>query len=164
MMLSHSSPQAGRSDAARAMRRGVTLTEMMIVLVLLGILAAIAFPGFARGSERSNVRTSKQRIASYLAVTRAAAIQRGRVARFVRTGNTIKVLVDSANTQGVFAPVIDLAEQGVTFTPTRDTISFDPRGLAFGFTGTAHLVVQKGSSRDSVCVMGMGRISTAGCS
>jgi prepilin-type N-terminal cleavage/methylation domain-containing protein len=152
-----------RARATRAVPRGVTLTELMIVICLLGILAAVAFPSFARGSERANVRTSKQRIASYLAVSRAAAIQHGRVARFVRTGNTMKVLVDSAGTQGVFAPVIDLAEQGVTFTPTRDTISFDPRGLAFGFTGTARLVVQKGSASDSVCVMGMGRISTAGC-
>lgn len=148
----------------RATRRGVTMPELLIVLSLLGILSLIAFPSFARSSDRLGVRSSKQRIASYLAVSRAAAIQHGRVARFVRTGNTIKVLVDSANTQGTFAPVIDLGQEGVTLTPTRDTIAFDPRGLAFGFTGTARLVVQKGSSLDSVCVMGMGRISTTGCS
>jgi prepilin-type N-terminal cleavage/methylation domain-containing protein len=145
--------------------RGFTLIETLVVMALLGILAAVAFPRLARSTTSMSVRGSKQRVASYLAVARSAAIQRGRVARFVRTGNTIKVLVDSANTQATFARVIDLgADQGVTVTPTRDTIAFDPRGLAFGFNGTARIVLRKGTYSDSVCVIGMGRISTNGCS
>lgn len=145
--------------------RGYTLIESLVVMALLGILAAVAFPRLARSTSSMAVRGSKQRIASYLAVTRSAAIQRGRMARFVITGNTIKVLVDSAATQTTFARVIDLgADQGVTITATRDTIPFDPRGLASGFSGTARIVVQKAGARDSVCVIGMGRISTSGCS
>lgn len=146
-------------------KRGFTLIEMLVVMALLGILAAVAFPRLARSTTTMGVRASKQRVASYLAVARSAAIQRGRVARFVRTGNTIKVMIDSANTQATFAKPIDLgADLGVTVVPTRDTIAFDPRGLAFGFNGTERIVVQKGSVRDSVCVIGKGRISTSGCS
>ncbi len=144
---------------------GFTIIEALVVIALLGILAAVALPRLASSTDSVSVRGSKQRVASYLAVARSAAIQRGRVARFVRTGNTIKVMVDSASTQTTYAPVIDLgADQKVTVTPTRDTIAFDPRGLAFGFTGTARIVLQRGSALDSVCIMGMGRISTNGCS
>lgn len=145
--------------------RGYTLIETLVVIALLGILAAVAFPRLARSSDSMSVRTSKQRVASYLAVTRSAAIQRGRMARFVITGNTIKVLVDSAATQATFAKVIDLgADQRVSISATRDTIPFDPRGLASGFSGTARIVVSRAAARDSVCVIGKGRISTSGCS
>ena len=144
--------------------RGYTLVEMVMVLVVAGILLTIISPKLTALGTKLTVRSSTQKIATYLAQARAAAIENGRPAAFIRNGNTIAVAVDTGTKQVAYTGTVDLfTEHGVTLSATQDTVRFDPRGIASGLGSTLTIVVSKASIRDSVCVIGLGRISTKDC-
>ena len=58
-------------------RKGFSLIEMITVVVLIGIIAAIGFPRLRDALEKQNVRSAKALIATMAATARGAAIQRG---------------------------------------------------------------------------------------
>jgi prepilin-type N-terminal cleavage/methylation domain-containing protein len=58
-------------------RRGFTLLELCLVLLIAGTLAAVAVPHFGRAYDRIAVRAAATELAGALAVTRAAAIRAG---------------------------------------------------------------------------------------
>ena len=54
-------------------RKGFSLIEMITVLVLIGIIAAIGFPRLRDALEKQNVRSAKALIATLAATARGAA-------------------------------------------------------------------------------------------
>lgn len=146
---------------------GVTLVEMVIVFVLIGIITAISLPKLADSTDVLAVRSARQEIASYISQARAVSIQTGRVARFVRNGNVIQLMVTS--TTGVttlFASQNLGSGNGVTLAASpSDTISFDPRGvlLSGASTSSPKIRVSRNGVQDSVCVVGWGKVSISQC-
>jgi prepilin-type N-terminal cleavage/methylation domain-containing protein len=51
--LSRAEPDAARGPAARRGAAGFTLVEMLVVLAILGLLAALAFPALTRAYDRA---------------------------------------------------------------------------------------------------------------
>jgi prepilin-type N-terminal cleavage/methylation domain-containing protein len=145
---------------------GFTIIEILIVIAIIGIAAAMAFPKLSGRVTTLNVRSAKQEVAAYLARARAAAIQNGRAAQFVRNGNVIEVQVDS-DTGAVLLGAKDLFDaHGVSVSAWANpaVIRFDPRGIADALGGTRAIVLSKAGVSDSVCVLGFGKVSTEGCS
>lgn len=58
-------------------QRGVTLIELMVVVVLIGVLAGIASPGIFRAIERQNAVAVAAGVASALRTARNQAMSRG---------------------------------------------------------------------------------------
>ena len=146
-------------------RPGYTLIEMMTVLVVIGTVMMLTAPRLGRMRENAAMRSARSQTVAYLARARAVALQRGREARFVRNGDQISVTVDSSGTQVNVARPMDLRVAfGVSLSATRDQISYDPRGFAFGNASLEKVQLTRGTLRDSVCVSKLGKAMYRGCS
>jgi prepilin-type N-terminal cleavage/methylation domain-containing protein len=147
-------------------RSGYTLAEMMVVLIIFGVVTALSIPRLHGAQSSAGLRSARTQTAIYLEQAHALAVQRGRQARFVRSGNVVTVTVDSSGTQVVYGRAHDLSEEhrvSIAAT-TQDTIMFDARGFATNISTTAKVVLTRDGMRDSVCVAKIGKIITRGCS
>lgn len=153
----------------RELRDGFSLIEMMIVVVLLAGVTAMSAPRIAEIRHSSNMASARQQLTASLASARAAAIQKGRPALFVRSGNEIRVVVPmGAAPEGIIVPRRDFVTEYKVRVETAgaatDTIQFDARGMASPrLTGTGVYLLVGASRRDSVCVGVVGQLYPRGC-
>jgi type IV fimbrial biogenesis protein FimT len=110
--------------------RGVTLVEVLIVMTLVAILAAIAIPRVAGTSDPYEAVEQARRIHAAMARARAAAIAEQRPYRFVlSSGGAWQLDVESS--PGTWTATGDSATASGTVTldgMSSGTITFHPRG------------------------------------
>jgi Tfp pilus assembly protein FimT len=139
----------------------------MIVFVVLGIMLSFMVRAVSGSWVAASRRSASRDVAAYLARGRAIAIQQSRAAWVVRSGNILKILVDSSGTPVQLGTQIDFSQRyGATlgFSPTpKDDLQFDPRGFAVGVTTAPKFIVALGGRTDTVCVTGLGKITTRSC-
>jgi len=146
-------------------RSGHTLSELVVTVGIVGLVTALSIPRLHAASSSTAVRSARARTASYLMQARALGLQRGREARFVRSGDTIAVTVDSSGTQVIFARPHSLrSELGVAIlSATHDTIAFDSRGYAVAASSIEAIRFSRDDVRDSVCITKLGKVIERGC-
>lgn len=146
-------------------RRGFTLTEMLIVIIIVGIITAVALPKLDSARTKAALRSAKQELAAYLATTRAAAIRRSQPAQFYTASNKIWATV--AQPDGTRASLTGSVylDRSLNVTITigtavgaTDSIIFDPRGMAT-LTSSKKFVLTRNSTKDSLCVSRLGLIA-----
>ena len=145
----------------RGTRSGFTVIELAMVCVIVGTVSAIALPHFSGFRANSAVRSVKQTTAAMLASARASAVQRGWKTSLVRAGDSLKVVADSSGTKVQLVPWYSAySVQGVKLSPspTRDTISFDPRGYGSGLSSLEVIRFSRSTIKDSVCVTKLGKV------
>jgi prepilin-type N-terminal cleavage/methylation domain-containing protein len=144
-------------------RRGFTLIEVLMVITIVGILLGVVVPRYGAISGAMSVHSAKQELGSMLAQGRATAIRTDQTVLVVRAGNVISLL----GVNGTGSTVIsqqDLGSQfNVTVSASRDTVTYDSRGMVTGNSATLKFVVTNGSTRDSVCLMALGKVTRTGC-
>ncbi len=142
---------------------GFTLLEMIIVFVVMGIMLSVMVRA-VRGSWVANSRRSASRdVTSYLFRGRSIAIQQSRAAWVVRSGSVLKIMVDSSGTPVQLGSQIDFFQRYGATLGGKDTVQFDPRGFALGLTTAPKFIVALGGRTDTVCVTGLGKITTRSC-
>jgi len=116
--------------SARCSMRGVTLIEILIVLVLVAMLAAIAIPRVRGTSDPYKAVEQARLIHAAMAKARAAAIAEQRTHRFVlSSGGAWQVDVESS--PGTWTATEDSATASGVVTldgASSGTITFYPRG------------------------------------
>lgn len=140
------------------MRNGITLLEMLIVLVMAGILATIALPGIMGLHDRLAVDAAARAVVS--------AHTRARIAALAEHREMILTLTpDSLRLSAVESP-IDTFERwrgdgpsdlDVVVTGMPRQISFAPSGVTTGFANATYTLV-RGSARKQVIVSRYGRV------
>jgi prepilin-type N-terminal cleavage/methylation domain-containing protein len=144
-------------------RRGFTLIEVLMVITIVGILLGVVVPRYGAISGAMSVHSAKQELGSMLAQGRATAIRTDQTVLVVRTGNVMS-LIGVSGTGSTIISQQDLGSQfGVTVSASRDTVTYDSRGMVTGNSATLKFVVTNGSTRDSVCLMALGKVTRTGC-
>jgi prepilin-type N-terminal cleavage/methylation domain-containing protein len=144
-------------------QRGFTLIEVLMVITIVGVLLGVVVPRYGAISAAMQVHSARQEIASLLTQGRATAIQTDQTVKVVRSANSISLIAVSG-TGSTLISQQDLGSQfGVTLSATRDTVAYDSRGMVTGNTVTLKYVVTNGNTRDSVCLMALGKVTRTGC-
>src|SRR2546425_11915366 len=122
----------------RMERSGFTTIEMIIVVLIIGVIAAIGFPKIRGTLDKTNVRSARVYLSTQLVTARATAVQRGcyavghftsgaRGAIWVTAGPRRMPGAGTVDTLGGGGSLADRYK--VTLTATRDPVRVDPRGL-----------------------------------
>ena len=142
-------------------RSGFTTIEMVIVVVLIGIIAAIGFPKIRQSLDKANVRSARAAVGTLAATARSAAIQRG-VIHFLATNATVWVTTNCPTKVDTVSGVQQLgARFKVTLVATRDSVRYDPRGLSLDNLTTntvVRLAGSVGSNLDSTVINPLGKV------
>ncbi len=149
-------------------RKGVTMIELLTVLVIVGIVFVLGLPRLDSLVEVNAVRAAKRQFQSYIVVARAAAIRRSTAAAFKVAGSTMWVTsTSSTGTVSTIRDSIALAStQKVSVTvsggATTDSLVFNSRGLESSPNASRTYIFSRGSSKDSICVTRLGMIAKCG--
>ena len=141
-------------------RRGFTLVETVMVLVVVSLCGLIAFPKFTQAMATSNLNSAKNKLTTLYGSARAAA-GGGRVAYLHLGGNLIYATASPRTMAGVgtrdtVTPIENVyAQYGIALTSTRDTIRIDPSGMG---RDSAVIVLTKGSQTTTIRISQYGRI------
>jgi prepilin-type N-terminal cleavage/methylation domain-containing protein len=151
-------------------RKGVTLLEIMTVVVMAAIMMAITFPHMKDTRRASSMQSAKTQVESYLAVARAVAVRNGGRTYLIRSGNTLQIMADTGTGLVLVVRPVQLdSVSNVLLGATRDTVVYDSRGLATNLSATGerfYITAASGygaGTKDSVCVTRLGLVLDRKC-
>ena len=145
----------------RAGRRGFTLPEILIVIVMISLLSIVAIPRFAVANGKRHMQSAKMRVAAAAATARAAAIQKGMPVRFMIKNNRVTVIAAAKDTITLISPVPLDTLYGVRVTSgITDSlvVNFSSRGFAALDNGTTIMLKRNGVPADSVVITKTGMV------
>ncbi|MFN2397190.1 MAG: Tfp pilus assembly protein FimT/FimU [Gemmatimonadaceae bacterium] len=134
---------------------GITLTELVIVLAMLGILLGVGLPRVLHLSDRLAVRSAAAELKAALNYARHLAQMQARV---------VAIRFDTARASTITLATPDTlqfrmlgAEHGVALAVTRDSIAYGPSGRGYGAANTS-IVISRGSAANTTFVSRLGRV------
>lgn len=149
-------------------RRGVTMVELLMVLSVIGIVAAMGGPKISAALQRRTTASVADQFVLTHSLTRSTALRYGRVAQLHidAPGKRFWIDVDtSANGIGqraTIAFVRDVSGNGLQMASTRTLLCFDARGIASTVgsceSGDAQVVFTDGSMADTVKTTTLGKV------
>jgi len=145
-------------------RRGFTLLEVAIVVVLMGIMGGYAAPRLLQARTRASARSASQAVVAQLARTRDIAARRRIATRVVLSSTTLRAYGTINGVEQEVLPPLNLTtEYGATLTSGKPEIRFDTRGFASGLTGHVEVSTYYGSSSSKLCISRYGNVRLGGC-
>ena len=145
-------------------RRGFTLLEVAIVLVLMGIMGGYAAPRLLQARTKAGARSASQAVLSQVARTRDIAARRRIATRVTFASTTIRAYGTINGVEQEVLPPLDLTrEYGATLTSARPEVRFDTRGFASGLTTYVEVTTYQKSSYSRVCISRYGNARLGGC-
>lgn len=145
-------------------RSGFTFVEVLMVMIVMALIFAIAYPKLTVLRARSNVASSMQRVAATVATAKQSAIARGTPVKFGVTGNQVFAVAFPYGAADSVQRAFDVqAAYGTTLDGDKFEVTFDPRGLAAGFVDDKDIIVNYGGRTDTLCVRMLGRVQMRDC-
>lgn len=145
-------------------RRGFTLTELMVVITIMGLMAAMAGPRMVRWIQTIGQRGAFNQLVSDLALARIQAVRQGTtVSLRIIDNDTYRVTVDDANgAASRTLKQVDLGQMqaGASLSPATGRVAFDSRGVLrpSPVSTTTEITVIRGPVSKRLRVTGVGRI------
>jgi len=139
------------------MSPGAALLELAIVIVLAGLLAAIAVPRARAALDYAAADAAAREITTALAVARQSAIRHGVRARLVIGADSLRgELWDGARWQpGARWP--GPAAHGVSVQVSNPIVTYAPNGVGWGASNTT-VTLRRGSQIETITTSRVGRV------
>jgi prepilin-type N-terminal cleavage/methylation domain-containing protein len=141
----------------RAPRRGFTLPEILIVIVMISVLAIVAIPRFANTNAKRHMESARMRVTAALATARQAAIQKGQPVTFMIKAHRVTVSA-GPDTIMTRVPLDTLYQVRVSNVTDPYTIEFSSRGFARLSSSATIVLKRNGVSDESVVVTTTGMV------
>jgi Tfp pilus assembly protein FimT len=135
--------------------RGHTLLEVVVVLCILGMVTVPVVHALAYQLDRIAVRSAIAEAGGAIARARDEALTR-RESVTLRVDQRSATLTLRATDHQLARYALGHAH-GVTLASTRDSITFDPRGLGYGVANLT-LVARRRTAADTLVVSRLGRV------
>jgi prepilin-type N-terminal cleavage/methylation domain-containing protein len=150
-------------------RPGFTMLELIIVIAMMGILTAFAFPKVRAGKEGADLRAAREVVANLASQARRSAISRGTPVKFGPVANDdqrLEVRLD--NGTRIAGPVDTYGQWKVSSSiagGANNYVRFDGHGLARDANNATRIIrlVTASGRRDSVCISGAGMVMRGTC-
>jgi prepilin-type N-terminal cleavage/methylation domain-containing protein len=148
----------------RMTRKGFTLIEALVTLVVAGVIATFAFPTLVKAVSRQGAWNARAAAISMYARARATALETGRPTTLSWTGDVALITATprllttgsgSMDTVGIAENFSALYGVTVSGTPAA-SLTIDPRGL--GTSASTTVFFTRNGFQDSVMVTGYGRV------
>jgi type IV fimbrial biogenesis protein FimT len=149
-------------------QRGFTLLEVIIVLALLAIIAAMGAPKLSAALRRRTTQTAVDQFATAHSLARITALRYGRVAQLHIDASATRFWVDvdtSANGVGQRSTIWyerKLGQPGLVMSSNRSLLCFDARGLPLVLgsceSGDATVIFTATDRADTVRTAALGKI------
>lgn len=136
-------------------RSAFTLLELVLVLLLFGILLALAVPRFGAFRDAAAVRAAMADLGSSISMARQSAITRRTAVAIVFDTASDAVELRSA---GLTIGRRDLgAAYGIVLTANRDSSVYDARGIGYGASNLS-VTIRRGTIVDTLTMSRLGRV------
>jgi prepilin-type N-terminal cleavage/methylation domain-containing protein len=163
--LSDSNPEMSQGDChpAGLGQAGFTLIEVMVVVAIVGVLAALGVPSFLQSIQRYTLMQATTTLASRLQSARVAAISQSRVINVVMA-TTPQGQVQAQFNGGIGISPETFSSQVVAFNlPQAGPVAFNSRGMSTSAgPQTIQLFIQQTAAQRlgySVTVNPVGKVS-----
>jgi Tfp pilus assembly protein FimT len=140
----------------------VTLVEIMVVVIIMGLISAMAIPRFANYVSSLRVGGAAGQLTADIAYTRMMAVREGRTASLTLTDSSYVIAVE--NTDGsVFRALRTVMVQNTYAGTTlagdggNGRVAFDSRGLLRP-NSTAAITVSRLGRSQRLAISGIGRV------
>lgn len=139
------------------MHKGTTLTELLVVLALIGVLVAIAVPSSAAFMGGVLTERAAHELMAAHRIARFTAIMHGRVTRLAIAADSLVVSLVSGRDTMVVWRASGPAAEGVQLAAPAHVLVFSPTGLPYGL-GNGTYTFTRGPARRSVVISRLGRL------
>lgn len=139
------------------MSRGVTLVELLLVLVLVGMLTALGAPRFARTLDQLAVDRAARAIMAAHLRARLTAITEGRHSLLIVTADSLVIRLDEPPDSAPLWWGAGAAVEGVALVGPSRPITFAPTGVTIGFANATYSL-RRGDASRQVVVSRWGRV------
>lgn len=150
-------------------RTGFTITELLIVIIIMGVVAGMAIPKLAIIRDRNGIESAREQLASTLVAARSAARQRGMPSAVRLEGDVLSAWTFSPtkpDTVWLVRPSDLHSASNVRLSVARSSdalIRFDTRGFADRADSVRVWRIQIGTRQDSLCIGPLGHLYKRNC-
>jgi len=148
-------------------RRGFSLVELVVVLTVGGLLAAVAVNSFGTAQHRAALRSAESNLVALHSQTRALAVERGMLARLVIDAGTDQatVILDDGTTRETVRSLNFMDQYRVSLN-----LRISPAELCLGPRGIGHVTgadcqtnptvvsFSRGGQTHSVLILPLGQV------
>ena len=139
------------------MTKGFSLVEVVIVLLIVALLAAVGLPRLRPFLDRIATDQAAREITTALAVARHGAVLQGMRARLTIAADSLRI---DRLEQGGWTPWkrwLGPADLAVGIEGSNPVVVFGPTGLGWGASNTK-VVLRRGSQVETITVSRLGRV------